>query len=75
MTVGVDVLFAVVATFDAVVFITELLLETPETDVTMTTLKAYARSSPDMDIRLRNCKTGAMIRNLEIAVKIPQTRR
>jgi len=49
LTVG-DVLFVAVATLDAVAFITELLLETLETDVTMTTLKAYARPSPDMDI-------------------------
>jgi hypothetical protein len=59
LTVGVDVLFVAVATRDAVVFITELLLETPETDVTMTTLKAYARPSPDMDIRTRNCNSDA----------------
>jgi hypothetical protein len=63
LTVGVDVLFVAVATRDAVVFITELLLETPETDVTMTTLKAYARPSPDMDIHLRNCNSGAMMRS------------
>lgn len=62
LTVVDDVLLAAVVATDDAVFITELLLDALETDVTMLNLRECAQPSPGMDIRREDCKSGATAR-------------
>jgi hypothetical protein len=51
LTTGDDALLGAVDDVDVVPFLTEMLLDTLETDVTIASLYFIARPSPDMDIR------------------------
>jgi hypothetical protein len=51
LTTGDDALLAAVDDVDVVPFLTEMLLDTLETDVTIASLHEFAQPSPDMDIR------------------------